>query len=71
MLKKIDWESQIGRRLKMRDLHVLFTVVQRGSMAKAAAHLGVAAPTAADHRRVFPTVSTRRAARRPDGDRDA
>jgi DNA-binding transcriptional LysR family regulator len=45
MLKKIDWESQIGRRLKMRDLHVLFTVVQRGSMAKAAAHLGVAAPT--------------------------
>ncbi len=29
MLKKIDWESQIGRRLKMRDLHVLITVVQR------------------------------------------
>jgi DNA-binding transcriptional LysR family regulator len=48
MLKKIDWESQIGRRLKMRDLHVLFTVVQRGSMAKAAAHLGVAAPTVSE-----------------------
>jgi len=45
MLKKIDWESQIGRRLKMRDLHVFFTVVQRGSMAKAAVDLGVSPPT--------------------------
>ena len=41
MLRKIDWESQIGRRLKMRDLHVFFTVVRRGSMGKAAANLGV------------------------------
>jgi hypothetical protein len=32
MLKKIDWESQIGRRLKLRDLHVFFTVVERGSI---------------------------------------
>jgi DNA-binding transcriptional LysR family regulator len=45
MLKKIDWESQIGRRLKLRDLHVFFTVVERGSMAKAAQHLGVSQPT--------------------------
>ena len=45
MLKKIDWESQIGRRLKMRDLHVFFTVAQRGSMGKAAAELGVSPPT--------------------------
>jgi DNA-binding transcriptional LysR family regulator len=45
MLKKIDWESQIGRRLKMRDLHMFFTAVQRGSMAKAAIHLGVSPPT--------------------------
>ena len=34
------WESRIGRRLKLRDLHVLFAVVQWGSMAKAAKHLG-------------------------------
>jgi hypothetical protein len=40
MPRKIDWESQIGRRLRLRDLHVFFTVAQRGSMAKAAAHLG-------------------------------
>jgi DNA-binding transcriptional LysR family regulator len=41
MVRKIDWESQIGRRLKLRDLHVFMTIVQRGSMAKAAEHLGV------------------------------
>ena len=42
---KIDWENQIGRRLQFRDLHVFFTVVRQGSMAKAAMQLGVAAPT--------------------------
>jgi DNA-binding transcriptional LysR family regulator len=44
MLRKIDWESQIGRRLRLRDLHVFSTVVQRGSMAKAAQQLGVSQP---------------------------
>ena len=44
MLRKIDWESQIGRRLRLRDLHVFFTVAQQGSMAKAAAKLGVSQP---------------------------
>jgi DNA-binding transcriptional LysR family regulator len=48
MLKKIDWESQIGRRLKLRDLHVFATVVQRGNMAKAAAELGVSQPTVSE-----------------------
>src|SRR5947209_11854572 len=48
MLKKIDWDSQIGRRLRLRDLHVFFTVAQRGSMAKAAAQLGVSAPTVSE-----------------------
>jgi DNA-binding transcriptional LysR family regulator len=48
MLKKIHWESQIGRRLKLRDLHVFFTVVERGSMAKAAQHLGVSQPTVSE-----------------------
>lgn len=45
MSGKIDWENQIGRRLRFRDLHVFFTVVRHASMAKAAAELGVAAPT--------------------------
>jgi DNA-binding transcriptional LysR family regulator len=44
MLRKIDWESQIGRRLKLRDLHVFLRVVQCGSMAKAAQQLGVSQP---------------------------
>jgi DNA-binding transcriptional LysR family regulator len=48
MLRKIDWDSQIGRRLRLRDLHVLFTVAQRGSMAKAAAQLGVSTPTVSE-----------------------
>jgi DNA-binding transcriptional LysR family regulator len=40
----IDWESRIGRRLGMRDLHIFVTVVQRGSMAKAARQLNVTQP---------------------------
>ena len=38
-----------SRRLKLRDLHVYFTVVQCGSMAKAAAELGVAQPTVSEN----------------------
>jgi DNA-binding transcriptional LysR family regulator len=44
MASRIDWESQIGRRLRLRDLHVFFTVAQRGSMAKAAQQLRVTQP---------------------------
>jgi DNA-binding transcriptional LysR family regulator len=44
MAKDIDWESRIGRRLRLRDLHIFFTAVQRGSMAKAAQTLGVTQP---------------------------
>lgn len=38
------WESRIGRRLKLRDLHVLFAVVQWGSMARAAKQLAMSQP---------------------------
>jgi DNA-binding transcriptional LysR family regulator len=48
MLRKIDWESQIGRRLRLRDLHVFETVIQRGSMAKAAIQLGVSQPAVSE-----------------------
>jgi DNA-binding transcriptional LysR family regulator len=48
MLRKIDWDSQIGRRLRLRDLHVFAAVAQRGSMAKAAADLGVSTPTVSE-----------------------
>ena len=43
--QKIDWGRRIGRRLRLRDLHVFSTVAECGSMAKAAAKLGVAQPT--------------------------
>jgi DNA-binding transcriptional LysR family regulator len=48
MLRKIDWESQIGRRLSLRDLHVFFTVVQCGSMVKAGQQLGVSQPAVSE-----------------------
>ena len=44
MSRRIDWERQIGRQLRLRDLHAYFTVVRSGSMAKAAAELGVSQP---------------------------
>ena len=43
-----DWESRIGRRLRLRDLHILSTVVQWGSMAKAASHLAMSQPAVSE-----------------------
>ena len=48
MVSRINWEGRIGRRLKLRDLHVYFAVVECGSMAKAAAQLGVSQPTVSE-----------------------
>jgi DNA-binding transcriptional LysR family regulator len=45
MTEKFDWEHQIGRRIKLRDLQIFLTVTQHGSMARAAAHLGVSQPS--------------------------
>jgi DNA-binding transcriptional LysR family regulator len=36
-----DWESRIGRRVTLRDLHTLSAVVRWGSVAKAASHLAM------------------------------
>ena len=41
---RIDWAKKVGRRLKLRDLHVFLTAADRGSMAKAAIELGVSQP---------------------------
>ena len=43
-----QWESRIGRRLKLRDLHILSTVVQWGSMAQAAKHLAMTQPAVSE-----------------------
>jgi DNA-binding transcriptional LysR family regulator len=41
MAKAPNWESRIGRRVRLRDLHVLFAVIQHRSMATAGTHLGI------------------------------
>src|SRR5262245_49864573 len=38
------WADRIGRRVKLRDLHVLQTVVQSRSMTKAARELAISLP---------------------------
>jgi DNA-binding transcriptional LysR family regulator len=43
-MPKTGSAEYVCRRLRFRDLQVLFAVVQFGSMAKAAAHLGVTQP---------------------------
>jgi DNA-binding transcriptional LysR family regulator len=41
-------ETRVSRRLRFRDLQVLFAVVQCGSMAKAAAEMGVTQPAVSE-----------------------
>ena len=48
MTQRIDWESQIGRRMRLRDLFVFSTVVRLGSMGKAAQELGVSQPVVSE-----------------------
>jgi len=40
----MDWAERIGRRIRLRDLHVLLAVEQCGSMVKAAERLAVSQP---------------------------
>jgi len=46
MRKEVDWISRIGRRLRLRDMHILLTVAKAGSIGKAAVALGVSQPVA-------------------------
>jgi DNA-binding transcriptional LysR family regulator len=40
----MEWSDRIGRRIKLRDLHVLLAVAKSGSMSKAATDLAVSHP---------------------------
>lgn len=40
----MDWTDRIGRRIKLRDLHILLTVAKCGSMGKAGAQLAISQP---------------------------
>jgi DNA-binding transcriptional LysR family regulator len=44
----LEWERRLGRRLTLRDLHILKTVAQSGSMAKAARSLGMSQPSVSE-----------------------
>ena len=46
--RNANWETRFGPRLKLRDLHILFTVVHWGSMAKGAIHLGMSQPAVSE-----------------------
>ena len=43
-LVRMEWEGRLGRRLHLRELHLLSTVVRCGSMAKAARELTMSQP---------------------------
>jgi len=40
----MHWSDRIGRRIKLRDLHILQAAVETGSMAKAATELAISQP---------------------------
>lgn len=40
----MDWADRIGRRIRLRDLHILLAVAESGSMAKASARLAISHP---------------------------
>jgi DNA-binding transcriptional LysR family regulator len=40
----MQWSDRVGRRIKLRDLHIVLAVAQAGTMAKAAAQLSVSHP---------------------------
>jgi molybdenum-dependent DNA-binding transcriptional regulator ModE len=46
--REAGWDSRIGRRIKLRDLHILSTVVECGSMAKGARQLGMSQPAVSE-----------------------
>jgi len=48
MTKRIGWGNQVGRQPSLRDLHVFSTVVQCGSMGKAARQLRLSQPTVSE-----------------------
>ncbi|MHC2332830.1 LysR family transcriptional regulator [Bradyrhizobium sp. USDA 4454] len=40
----MDWSDRIGRRIRLRDLHVVLAVAEAGSMAKASQKLAISHP---------------------------
>src|SRR5258708_5799365 len=40
----MQWHERIGRRIRLRDLHILMAAIEAGTMAKAAIKLGISQP---------------------------
>ena len=40
----MDWADRIGRRIRLRDLHIVLAVAEAGSMTKASARLAISHP---------------------------
>jgi DNA-binding transcriptional LysR family regulator len=40
----MDWSDRIGRRIRLRDLHIVLAVAEEGSMTKASAKLAISHP---------------------------
>jgi DNA-binding transcriptional LysR family regulator len=40
----MDWADRIGRRIRLRDLHILLAVAECGSMSKASTRLSISHP---------------------------
>src|SRR5215813_9692791 len=48
MAVTMEWESRLGRRLRVRDLYILSAVVKSRSMAKAARELAMSQPAVSE-----------------------
>ena len=44
MVLNMDWDRRIGKRIKLRDLHILQATADAGSMVKAASNLAITQP---------------------------
>jgi DNA-binding transcriptional LysR family regulator len=44
-MTSMHWSDRVGRRLHLRDLHILLAVAKSGSMGKAAAELAISQPS--------------------------
>src|SRR3981081_1516974 len=45
MRTTMQWTDRVGRRLKLRDLHILLAVAKSGTMGKAATDLAISQPS--------------------------
>ena len=56
----MDWSDRIGRRIRLRDLHIVLAVAESGSMAKASAKLGQFCASSASYRAAASGVTSSR-----------